>query len=97
MPDGPDDSRDFLVSEQSTRLTPAAFQADAGRVLVPVKPSAEMLAAGARAADVSVEAAWRVYQAMVASGGEAGDDGVVAGTLAPTEAPQPPRAVNDGS
>ena len=34
-------------------------------VTVPIKPTAAMLAAGARAGDVSVEAAWRVFQAMV--------------------------------
>jgi hypothetical protein len=32
---------------------------------VPAKPTAAMLAAGGRAGDVSVEVAWRVYQAMV--------------------------------
>ena len=31
----------------------------------PGKPTASMLAAGARAGNVSVEVAWRVYQAMV--------------------------------
>ena len=34
---------------------------------LPGKPSAAMLAAGARAGNVSVETAWRVYQAMVTS------------------------------
>ena len=37
----------------------------AGAQLVPKKPSARMLAAGARAGDVSVEIAWKVYQAMI--------------------------------
>lgn len=32
---------------------------------VPLKPSAVMLAAGARAGGVSVEAAWKIYQAMI--------------------------------
>lgn len=32
---------------------------------VPLKPSAVMLAAGARAGGVSVEAAWRIYQTMI--------------------------------
>lgn len=32
---------------------------------VPLKPSAAMLAAGARAGGVSVEAAWKIYQAMI--------------------------------
>ena len=34
-------------------------------VSLPGKPTASMLAAGARAGNVSVEVAWRVYQAMV--------------------------------
>ena len=37
----------------------------AGSQMVPKKPSARMLAAGARAGDVSVEIAWKVYQAMI--------------------------------
>ena len=36
-----------------------------GTAEVPTKPNAVMLAAGARAGDVSVEIAWKVYQAMV--------------------------------
>ncbi len=32
---------------------------------VPLKPSAAMLAAGSRAGGVSVEIAWKIYQAMV--------------------------------
>jgi hypothetical protein len=36
-----------------------------GSQLVPKKPTARMLAAGARAGDVSVEVAWKVYQAML--------------------------------
>lgn len=40
-----------------------------GMAVVPAKPSAAMLAAGARAGDVSVEVAWRVYQAMVSEAG----------------------------
>ena len=32
---------------------------------LPGKPTASMLAAGARAGNVSVEVAWRVYQAMI--------------------------------
>ncbi|WP_448192702.1 hypothetical protein [Azospirillum sp. sgz301742] len=34
---------------------------------VPLKPSAAMLAAGARAGGVTVEAAWKIYQAMIKS------------------------------
>ena len=40
-------------------------QSEAGSVTVPVKPSAAMLAAGARSAGVSVEVAWKIYRAMV--------------------------------
>lgn len=40
-----------------------------GMAVVPTKPSAAMLAAGARAGEVSVEVAWRVYQAMVSEAG----------------------------
>ena len=40
-------------------------QSEAGSVTVPVKPNAAMLAAGARAAGVSVEVAWKIYRAMV--------------------------------
>jgi len=38
-----------------------------GLTLVPVKPTTEMLTAGARAGDVSIEAVWRLYQAMVSA------------------------------
>ncbi|NNG04918.1 MAG: hypothetical protein HKM95_12575 [Inquilinus sp.] len=34
-------------------------------VNVPSKPTAAMLAAGSRAAGVSVEAAWKIYRAMI--------------------------------
>ena len=36
-----------------------------GVVQVPSKPTAAMLAAGSRAAGVSVEAAWKIYRAMI--------------------------------
>jgi hypothetical protein len=39
---------------------------EAGLTVVPVKPTMEMLASGSCAGDVSVETAWRVYQAMIA-------------------------------
>jgi hypothetical protein len=42
---------------------PATVQATLATV--PTKPTAAMLAAGARAGNVSVEIAWRVFQAMV--------------------------------
>ena len=38
---------------------------DAGHTSVPLKPTAAMLASGARAGGVSVEAAWKIYQAMI--------------------------------
>ncbi len=38
---------------------------EAGTVSVPIKPTAAMLASGARAAGVSVEVAWKIYRAMV--------------------------------
>jgi len=37
----------------------------AGLTAVPTKPSVAMLTAGARAGGVSVETAWKVYQAML--------------------------------
>src|SRR5689334_8068228 len=40
---------------------------EAGLVTVLANPTAAMLAAGARAGDVSVECAWRIYQAMIKS------------------------------
>ncbi|WP_146214702.1 hypothetical protein [Azospirillum thermophilum] len=36
---------------------------------VPLKPSASMLAAGSRAGGVSVEIAWKIYQAMIRHAG----------------------------
>ncbi|MBP2232850.1 hypothetical protein [Azospirillum agricola] len=36
-----------------------------GHTVVPLKPSATMLASGARAGGVSVEVAWKIYQAMI--------------------------------
>ena len=45
--------------------TASLANGQAGSQLVPKKPSARMLAAGARAGDVSVEIAWKVYQAMI--------------------------------
>ncbi|HEV7371605.1 hypothetical protein [Arenibaculum sp.] len=38
---------------------------EAGLTTVPVKPSAAMLTAGARAGQVSVETVWKIYQAML--------------------------------
>lgn len=39
--------------------------AEASTVKVPLKPSTMMLADGSRAGGVSVETAWRIYQAMI--------------------------------
>ena len=41
---------------------------EAGLTNVPVKPTTAMLTAGARAGQVSVETAWRIYQAMINEG-----------------------------
>lgn len=38
---------------------------DQSHTPVPLKPSAAMLAAGSRAGGVSVEVAWKIYQAMI--------------------------------
>ena len=38
---------------------------EAGLTAVPIKPSTEMLTAGARAGEVSVETAWKIYQSMI--------------------------------
>ncbi|HYG89545.1 MAG TPA: hypothetical protein VD978_25190 [Azospirillum sp.] len=42
---------------------------DATHASVPLKPSAAMLASGARAGGVSVEVAWRIYRAMIKAAG----------------------------
>ena len=55
---GPDDAMALCLDGRSA-------QAEANLVPVPVKPTAAMLAAGARSAGVSVEIAWRIYRAMV--------------------------------
>jgi hypothetical protein len=39
--------------------------AEAGLVQVPVKPSTNMLTAGAKAGGTSVSVAWKVYNAML--------------------------------
>ncbi|WP_158046921.1 hypothetical protein [Skermanella pratensis] len=38
---------------------------DTGLVSVPIKPTTAMLTAGARSGHVSVETAWKIYQAMI--------------------------------
>jgi hypothetical protein len=51
------------------RAAPVAQDPDPAPVMartaVPTKPSLEMLTAGARAGSVSVETAWKIYQAMI--------------------------------
>ncbi len=38
---------------------------EAGLTAVPLKPTLPMLTAGARAGSVSIETAWKIYQAMI--------------------------------
>lgn len=52
-----------LASESLTGLLSQGGEPTSATV--PLKPSAVMLAAGARAGGVSVEAAWKIYQAMI--------------------------------
>jgi hypothetical protein len=57
-----------MLHRDEDRLYPstdAAVTPEAGVAVVPGKPTAAMLAAGARAGGVTVEVAWRVYQAMI--------------------------------
>ncbi|MBP2301593.1 hypothetical protein [Azospirillum picis] len=49
----------------STKVTAMGSLCEPGQTAVPLKPSATMLAAGARAGGVSVEIAWKIYQAMI--------------------------------
>ncbi|WP_431854372.1 hypothetical protein [Azospirillum sp.] len=49
----------------SESLTGLLGHAEPTTATVPLKPSAAMLAAGARAGGVSVEAAWKIYLAMI--------------------------------
>lgn len=55
---GPNDTMALSLEGQSA-------QTESGLIPVPAKPTATMLAAGARAAGVSVEVAWKIYRAMV--------------------------------
>ena len=55
---GPNDTMSLSLEGQPART-------ETGLVPVPAKPTAAMLAAGARAAGVSVEVAWKIYRAMV--------------------------------
>lgn len=56
-----------FVSTVSTIDCPvhAINSAEASSASVPLKPSAMMLAEGARAGGVTVETAWKIYQAMI--------------------------------
>ena len=60
---------DAFPGETRRRLIPAAVPPAADKpepfVPLPIKPTAAMLAQGARTGGVSVEVAWRVYRAMV--------------------------------
>jgi hypothetical protein len=59
----------MTVVQMKTPMTYAldmvAAMGDPGITTVPTKPTASMLAAGARAGGVTVEVAWRVFQSMV--------------------------------
>lgn len=72
MLDGRDTLPDILIDAGRRTGRAAAVPDDGGPATVPRKPSAEMLAAGTRAGEVSVETAWRVYQAMVAEADRTG-------------------------
>lgn len=54
-----------MKSPMAYALGMVAAMGDPGLTSVPTKPTAAMLAAGARAGGVTVEVAWRVFQAMV--------------------------------
>ncbi len=56
---------DFTGDDAMAFAPDAPAGGETSMVTVPVKPTAAMVAAGARAGDVSVEAAWRVFRAMV--------------------------------
>ena len=69
MPDA-HTNRTYSANDQSIRSAQtgdtASPDTDApATATLPSKPTAAMLAAGARAGNVTVEVAWRVYQAMV--------------------------------
>ncbi|AWU94507.1 hypothetical protein [Azospirillum ramasamyi] len=52
-------------TELAASITAMGTLCEPGQTAVPLKPSATMLAAGARAGGVSVEVAWKIYQAMI--------------------------------
>jgi len=55
------------LSEASDCSFDISVQTDCAVTEVPLKPSAAMLAEGARAGGVSVETAWKIYLAMLRS------------------------------
>ncbi len=57
-PDGLSDSMRYALGVVET-------MGSHGLTAAPVKPTMDMLLAGARSADISVEAAWNVYTAML--------------------------------
>ncbi|WP_119679669.1 hypothetical protein [Indioceanicola profundi] len=63
IPGLPDD--DNLSESMRYALGVVESMGSHGLTAVPVKPTMEMLLAGARAGDISVEAAWTVYTAML--------------------------------
>ncbi|MCG5242564.1 hypothetical protein [Azospirillum doebereinerae] len=58
-------TRQPLDSTINASVTAMGALCEPGHTTVPLKPSATMLAAGARAGGVSVEVAWKIYQAMI--------------------------------
>ncbi|CAO3415374.1 hypothetical protein [Azospirillum endophyticum] len=54
-----------LAASLGTSVTAMGALCEPGQTMVPLKPSATMLAAGARAGGVSVEVAWKIYQTMI--------------------------------
>ena len=59
------DERERTGTGSALSLDERSPDAEIGLIQVPSKPTAAMLAAGSRAAGVSVEAAWRIYRAMI--------------------------------
>lgn len=63
-----DRDRPGTGSDSTLALDERGPETEIGLVQVPSKPTAAMLAAGSRAAGVSVEAAWKIYRAMIQKG-----------------------------
>ena len=60
----PQADRTFTERTLDSAVAPRGT-AEPSHTPVPLKPSAAMLAAGSRAGGVSVEIAWKIYQAMI--------------------------------